>query len=58
MKKEVSEFVGKKATLDCNGLSVEVKIVDVKSSYGRMRYLVTPASGSGEVWVEKITIIK
>lgn len=58
MKKEVETYVGKKATVDMGGLTVEVKIVDVKKSYGRDRYLITPVAGKGEVWVEKVTLIK
>lgn len=36
------------------GLRVDVRIVDVKVSYGRTRYLVTPLSGVGSVWVETV----
>ena len=33
-------------------LKFEVLIVDAKVSYGNARFLVTPVSGSGEVWVD------
>ncbi len=58
MKKEIEESVGKKATITVNGLIVDVKILAVKNSYGNIRYLITPVSGKGEVWVEKINIKK
>lgn len=59
MKKLVNEFVGKKATIVCNlSLKVEVQVVDVRTIYGKTQYLVTPVAGSGERWVEDITLIK
>lgn len=33
-------------------LLVPVRIKDAKSSYGRIRYLITPVNGDGEVWIE------
>jgi hypothetical protein len=58
MRKEVETYVGKKATVKLGGLVVEVKVTDVKHVYGRNRFLVTPVSGSGEVWVEVVTLTK
>ncbi len=58
MKKEVETYVGKKAVVELGGLTVEVKIIDVKKSYGRDRFLISPVSGKGEVWVENVTLIK
>lgn len=58
MKKEIQEFVGKDATIEVNGLTVNVKILDVKNSYGNIRYQITPVSGSGETWTEKIKLNK
>lgn len=59
MKKEVNDFVGKKVLVNL-GLSVkvEVKILDVKNTYGRTRYLITPISGTGEMWVETVYLIE
>lgn len=31
---------------------VSVKVQDIKISYGKTRYLISPVDGSGEVWVE------
>lgn len=58
MKELIEKYVGKKATIFCGGLSVEVTIIDVKTSYGRDRYKVTPVAGKGEVWVEAVTLAK
>jgi len=58
MKNKIQEFVGKAATVKLGGLVVEVTVIDVKNSYGRDRYLISPVSGTGEIWVEAITTIK
>lgn len=57
MKTLVQDFVGKKATALLGGLQVEVEILDVKVAYGRPLYHITPVAGSGEVWIEKVTLI-
>jgi hypothetical protein len=49
---ELSKLIGKRAVLSSDKLSFAVHIVDAKTSYGNLRYLVTPASGSGQVWVD------
>lgn len=56
MKEILTQYVGKKGTIFIGGLNVEVKVLDIKNSYGRTRYLVTPVKGSGEVWVESVSI--
>ena len=33
-------------------LTIEVRVSDVKSSYGRVRLLVSPVSGLGSQWIE------
>lgn len=55
--------IGKTATisLNCNhikGIDVGVRILDVKFVYGTYRYKVTPADGSGEIWVQKLKVTK
>lgn len=37
-------------------LLYDVRVMDVKSSFGRIRYLVTPVKGTGQVWVESTKI--
>lgn len=56
MKNKIQEFVGKKGWIELGGLEVGVEVKDVKNTYGRDRYLVSPISGQGEVWVEKVNI--
>jgi hypothetical protein len=56
MKNTIYKMVGKKGTILAGGLKVEVEIKDVKNSYGRDRFLVSPIAGSGEVWVESVTV--
>lgn len=46
--------VNQKAILDVKGMKVDVKILEIKSAYGRTRYKVTPVSGSGEAVVESV----
>lgn len=52
--KSAALLLGKKGTIRLGGLTIEVEIQDVKVSYGRNRYLVSPLSGAGEIWVESI----
>ena len=56
MKNKIQDFVGKVATIKLGGLVVDVKVIDVKNSYGRDRYLISPVKGEGEVWVEAINL--
>lgn len=50
--KELSARIGKTGTLDINSdFCPSVEVLDVKVSYGNLRYLVKPVSGSGQVWV-------
>jgi len=56
MKNKIQEFIGRVATVKFGGLVVEVTVIDVKNSYGRDRYLISPVKGEGEIWVETITI--
>ena len=49
---ELSQAIGKTGLLRFDALSVSVKIMDAKTAYGNVRYLVTPVSGTGSVWVD------
>ena len=33
------------------GLDIDVTVLDAKHSYGNLRYLVSPISGTGEIWI-------
>ena len=56
-----SEYIGRLAVVPLGTIKmkvkVQVKIVGVKNVYGRDLYQITPVAGSGEMWVEKITLI-
>ncbi len=52
------EYIGKKVSVPLGGVWVNMKVVDVKQAYGKDRFLVIPVEGSGEVWVEKVNLIK
>ena len=51
LKMEYLELMGKHATYWINDLEVNVKIIDIKSSYGNIRVLITPIAGNGFTWV-------
>ena len=55
---ELSKAIGQPATINQGGLTVRVRISDVKQAYGCTRYLVTPLAGEGSVWVDsnRVTI--
>ena len=46
------QYVGLTGALSSDKLQFDVLILDAKVSYGNARFLVTPVSGSGEVWVD------
>ena len=53
--KKTNQFVvGQIAYLPVDELRFEVKVLSIKRSYGRQRYLVQPIKGSGEQVVEKL----
>lgn len=56
--KELLQKIGKQANYEINGLTVAVKVLDIKQSYGKIRYLITPIKGEGETWVEQLTFLK
>lgn len=58
MKELIEKYMGKKALVSLGELEVEVKITDVKNSYGKDRFLITPVAGKGSVWVESVTLTK
>lgn len=37
-------------------LTFEVNILETRKMFGRTEYLVTPVTGSGEVWKESVTL--
>lgn len=49
---EAISILNSYATINQGGLTVNVRITDVKQSYGVIRYQVTPISGFGSIWVD------
>jgi hypothetical protein len=57
MKELMEKYVGKKGYVYLEGLKVEVRVLDVKSSYGKQRFLIKPMAGEGQVWKEQVTLM-
>lgn len=56
MKDLIDKYVDKTVRIWDGGFYIDVIIKDVKISWGKERYLVTPISGKGEAWVESIQL--
>lgn len=54
MVKQNAPLLGRTGFIKEGGLTFRVKIVDIKQSYGRTRYLVEPVSGKGQEWRENV----
>lgn len=54
----VNQYHGQVASVDLNGLTVDVQVRDVRFRYGHIDVLVTPLSGSGDKWIlaDRITL--
>lgn len=55
MKDLYEKYVNRNAEITLGGLQVNVVIKDVKVSWGKERFLVSPLSGAGSIWVESVT---
>jgi hypothetical protein len=53
--KDAMKYIGQTATYRINKLAIQVEVIDVRSVYGKTQYQITPAAGSGEVWVEDLS---
>ena len=53
MKDLIEKYVDKEGSVLLGGMRVNVRCIDVKESYGKMRWLVAPLSGMGQAWVEQ-----
>ena len=52
MKDILNKYINRKVDINLGGLKIAVVITDIKTSYGKTRFLVSPVAGKGEVWVE------
>lgn len=53
---ELLKVIDKRAKYKIKDLEIDVKIKDMKQSYGQTRYLITPVSGEGFQWVNDYNI--
>ncbi len=53
---ELAKSIGKHGLLRCDDLMVEVEVLDAKSAYGSVRYLVEPVAGFLQQWVDESRI--
>lgn len=56
MKELLTKYLNKQAYVIAEGMRVLVVIKDIKTSYGKDRFLVTPVAGEGEVWREQVSL--
>lgn len=49
--KDLGAYIGQTVTLGVDELWFEVRILDARSSFGNVQFLVTPMEGTGEQWV-------
>ena len=52
MKELLEKWFHRKVDILLGGLQVAVVIMDVKITYGKTRFLVSPVAGKGEIYVE------
>ena len=46
------KVIGTQRFITFGTITVEVKVLDYKNSWGKDRWLVAPVAGTGETWVE------
>ena len=49
--KELATYIDQDAWLNIEDLRVHVRIMDVRSSFGNVQFLVHPIGGLGQQWV-------
>lgn len=54
--KELVADIGKTGSIYIQGLRIAVSVTDVKVSYGKPRWMVTPITGAEQIWVESIEL--
>lgn len=52
--KLLSPLLETQGTIFHKGIAIRVIIKDIRISYGRKQYLVTPVSGRGEKWMNDV----
>ncbi len=54
MKNLLEKWIHRKVNVKLGGLIVSVVVLDIKERWGKTRWLVSPVTGKGQVWVETI----
>jgi hypothetical protein len=54
--KEMQDLIGRTGSFYVKGMGISVKVVDVRTRYGRVDYLVTPVAGTGETWMTEDSV--
>lgn len=54
---EMKKNIGKTGYYEIGVMQFEIKVLDLKSAYGRNRYLIKPTKGTGENWVDISRVI-
>lgn len=54
----IQKYLGKEVYLTHGKCRIVCTVHEVKTSYGKSRFLVAPLWGKGSTWVEKVTLIK
>lgn len=57
VKEMINEMKGRQALWSVDTLKVLVDIRDIRDVFGRVDFLISPVSGSGEKWVQKGSLI-
>lgn len=54
---QFSHLIGAQGSITVGELHIDVRVLDVKQSYGKVRYLVQPIAGSGQQWMEQVAFV-
>lgn len=46
-----------RGVVEVDGLQVLVRVLDARTVWGRVQYLVTPVAGSGQRWVDAARVM-
>lgn len=50
--RELSQRIGQTATYRVGDMQIDVEVLDIKYTWGQVRYLITPTAGYGNQWVQ------
>lgn len=56
--KELAQLINTIVRLQSEGLSVPVKILDARVSFGKIHVQITPVGGEGNTWVDHDRILE